>query len=147
MADERDIWATLGGRLLWVRETRMGVSKRHLSARLAALDDSLRPESHSDDSVSNYEGGDRMPPADYVAAVAGLAEVSPGWLLTGEGTPDDRSALPPDAPIRDRVEHAAVILMGALTRWEATSEPEGAGTAAAEVDQHGHKSGPDRRLA
>lgn len=73
---------TLGERLKHVRENVLGISQAKLAAR---LEESGVPDGTTNVSVMRYEKGDREPSAEYVRALAALAGVDAGWLLTGEG--------------------------------------------------------------
>lgn len=92
-------WATIGGRLKWVRRQCLGIRSATEAHRwLESLPADAQPESTSTQSVLRYEDGRRSPPVDYVRTFAREAGVSLLWLTTGEGRPDepDRS----DAQIR-----------------------------------------------
>lgn len=78
--------SSLGARLKWVREERLGLKLREMAKRLTEEGQAV---THV--TVARYEdnGKDgRVPGADYVQAVAKLAGVDGGWLLTGAGSPD-----------------------------------------------------------
>lgn len=73
---------TIGQRLEYARKVELRVSMREMERMLASLGVDATYV-----SVARYEHDERVPPADYVAAVAQLAGLSPGWLLAGEGAP------------------------------------------------------------
>lgn len=73
---------TIGQRLEYARKVELRASMRELQRKLAA-----RGLDVTHVSVARYESGERVPPSDYVAAVAELAGLSAGWLLAGEGAP------------------------------------------------------------
>jgi len=72
--------AEVGKRLKAVRERHLHLRTKEMAAALARLGVET-----SDASVSRYETGTRMPPADYIWGVSMLAGISAHWLLTGEG--------------------------------------------------------------
>lgn len=81
---------TLGDRLRWTREERLGLGSTHkVQAFLEALPPRLRPSSSSYSAVARYEKGERIVPVDYLTAFATKAGISYEWLVTGSGGPDD----------------------------------------------------------
>jgi len=71
---------TIGERFLAIRRTR-GLHQSEIAAEIGV----------SQAALVNYEKGLRDPPANAILAFASFAKVSPAWLLTGEGRPDQTS--------------------------------------------------------
>lgn len=74
---------TLGKRLKFAREQKMRAGLREMER---SLKEGGLEANHV--SIARYERDQRVPPADYVQAVARMAGLSAGWVLAGEGTPD-----------------------------------------------------------
>ncbi|KUR75079.1 helix-turn-helix domain-containing protein [Novosphingobium sp. Fuku2-ISO-50] len=68
---------SIGRRLLEIRKAR-GLNQADVAAEIDI--------SHG--ALVNYEKGMREPPASVILAFAKTYKVSPAWLLTGEGRPD-----------------------------------------------------------
>lgn len=71
---------SIGGRLFEVRKAR-GLNQTDVAQEIDI--------SHG--ALVNYEKGMREPPASVILAFARAYKVSPAWLLTGEGRPDQAS--------------------------------------------------------
>lgn len=71
---------SIGRRLLEIRKAR-GLNQADVAAEIDI--------SHG--ALVNYEKGMREPPASVILAFAKTYKISPAWLLTGEGRPDQTS--------------------------------------------------------
>ena len=89
-----------------------GLSRRELLERLEAVGHTV-----SEQTVWRYEQGERVPPADYVAALSRVLSVDAAWVVLGAGSDAHRRleairaildapvTISPDAgPVLDAVE-------------------------------------------
>jgi transcriptional regulator with XRE-family HTH domain len=117
------VQTTLSERLKQVREV-AGLSQRELAERITAGGVSV-----SSQTVMRYEQGERVPPADYVAALSRVLSVDAAWVVLGTGSDAHR-----------RLEARRTILDAPVV----TSPDEGTVLDAVEAVRRTER-GPERR--
>jgi transcriptional regulator with XRE-family HTH domain len=83
--------AGLPARLKWLRQTYLGLrSPRQMSKAMSQHYRSSKRKGLSHVTIWRYEEGERTPTAVELYNIAEFANVSPAWLLTGEGAAPSR---------------------------------------------------------
>jgi transcriptional regulator with XRE-family HTH domain len=122
---------TVGQRLRWVREVRLGLSSTYKAeAFLKSLPPEQQPKAKSFGAVARYEKDQRVPGSDYLRAWAGAGDVSLEWLSMGEGTPD---APPPGPDYADGVRFALSKLEETVEALRTTLGDEAVDTESTEA--------------
>ncbi len=109
---EADTGETLGGRLVSAREA-AGLSTAQLARRIGVTTDSLRA----------WEGDRDEPRANKLVTIAGVLNVSAGWLLSGGGDgPPDPLVTTELLAIRSAIERLRKKMIGVTEELEKIEE-------------------------
>lgn len=113
-----DTWPecqTVGARLKWVRERKLGMTADELVAALG--------ERWSRRSVYRYESDERVPDASYAGELCVLANMGVTWVVTGLGTPFDVETEASPSFVEGYKKALRDVSAAMMPLWEAT-EPE-----------------------